>query len=119
MLNFGGFPSSGTNGTDHGYTAASQNGDPGTERNKVPDLKKNKKERVEPDRRQPGVPELELQWCTGLLVRAAQMMVAAVAGIVYKHRLTMIVTFGGIFLRLAGGTLPHLRNEKMVMPRAK
>ena len=76
------------------------------------DLEENKESQIHARRLRPGVPMLDLQWYTGLLVMAFQLIIASFAGIVHKQWLTMIVTFGGTVLCLAGGALPQLKKEK-------
>ncbi len=81
-------------------------------RRRVQDLEKNKKAKVDAGTMQAGVPELDLQWYTGILVIIAQLIIATIAGIVFKLWLTMTVTIVGTILCLAGGALPQLKQEK-------
>ena len=48
---------------------------------RVQDLEKNKKAKVDASTMQAGVPELDLQWYTGILVIIAQLIIATIAGI--------------------------------------
>ena len=76
------------------------------------DLEENREARNHARKRQPGVPMLDGQWYTGALVMASQLIFAAATGVVLKQWLTMIVTFSGTVLCLAGGALPQLKKEK-------
>ena len=81
-------------------------------RRRVQDLEKNKKAKVDASTIQAGVPELDLQWYTGILVIIAQLIIATIAGIVFKLWLIMTVTIVGTILCLAGSALSQLKQEK-------
>ena len=81
-------------------------------RGREQDLEGNNDAEVDPGELRPGVPELDLQFYTGLLVMVIQLVIAVVAGAVYKQWIIMTVTFVGTALCLAGGALPQLKKEK-------
>ena len=89
-----------------------ETGKPGRNAGRARDLEGNKDARIDARKRKPGVPMLDLQWYTGLLVMAIQLIISVVAGVIFKQWLTMIVTFCGTVLCLAGGALPQLKKEK-------
>ena len=60
----------------------------------------------------PPCPNTDLIWYTGIFVMVVQWAVAAVAGIVEKDWLIIMITISGTFLSLAGGALPQWKQEK-------
>ena len=94
-----------------------ETGKRGWHANRAPDLEENREARIHARKLRPGVPMLDLQWYTGLLVMVFQLIIASFAGIVHKQWLTdyYVRRYGSLPCRRC---LDSTEDGKVVVPQA-